>query len=303
MLIYWGGSFAIGCCQWLAPRLGPGLAEAALVLEHIVRALVIVAVYALIVGGSPDGFLARPSHRYILACGLLLGSLLGMAAVVHRRDQGRMQQVAGRLREYGEMLLGRSRLTKAIGRTETLRPRRTRRAVLFADIRGFTRWSEPRRPEEVLAMLGAFYEAVENACEPFRPDKAKHTADEVMMFFADPVAAACAALAMRDAAGEVLAPHGLHVGAGMHYGDVIEGLVGSQRTKAYDILGDTVNTAKRVCDHAERGRIMVTFGMYDACHGRIRVGGDANIHAKGKSTALVVAELLDAEDPDPPAQG
>lgn len=291
-MVYAAVSVLVGACQAAAPRLPVRAAEAVVVAEHVVRSLSIAAVYAVVDGGGIGDFLAEPEHRFLAAGCVLLGVMLGMAAIGHRRDQDRLATVAVRLREYGEMLLGRSRLTRAIGREDALEPRRTRRSVLFADVRGFTRWSEPRSPEEVLAMLGTLYEEVESACAPYKPSKTKHTADEVMMFFTEPVAAARAALALRAAAERILSPHGLHIGAGVHHGDVIEGLVGASRTKAYDILGDTVNTAKRICDHAAPGSIMVTFAFFDACRGAISVGSDRSINAKGKSSEVLVCELL-----------
>ncbi len=140
-------------------------------------------------------------------------------------------------------------------------------------------------------MLDGVYTAAEHACARFKPARTKHTGDEVMMFFAEPVAAAQAALALRDEVEAFLALYGLHVGAGLHHGEVIEGLVGASRTKAYDILGDTVNTAKRVCDNAKPGKIVVTFTFFEACRGRIEIAGDQQLNAKGKSTAILVAEL------------
>jgi len=217
---------------------------------------------------------------------------LGASAVVHRRDRERLADVVDRLKGYSEMLLGRSMLTRAMENEDDLRPRRTRRSVLFADIRGFTRWSETRSPEEVLLMLDGVYSAAESACARFKPARTKHTGDEVMMFFAEPIAAAEAALALRDEVGSFLSLYGLHVGIGIHHGEVIEGLVGASRTKAYDILGDTVNTAKRVSDHAKPGRIVVTFTFFEACRGRAIIEGDEHLSAKGKSSLILISELI-----------
>jgi adenylate cyclase len=278
--------------QW-GGRLASGVAaEACVVIEHLVRALAVVAVYGAVERQTPAEFLAESGHRYLVAGTALLGIALGASAVVHRRDRSRIAEVADRLRSYSEMLLGRSMLTKAMGRDDDLRPRRTRRSILFADIRGFTKWSEAHSPEEVLLMLDGMYSAAEHACAAFKPARTKHTGDEVMMFFSEPLAAAQAALALRAEVQAFLALYGLDVGAGLHHGEVIEGLVGASRTKAYDILGDTVNTAKRVCDNAKPGSILVTFTFYEACRGRIEIAGDQRLNAKGKSTAILAADLL-----------
>jgi class 3 adenylate cyclase len=289
--IHLGSSMLVATCLAWARLLSGMAGEGVQVLAHIVRALAVVAVYAAIDAGNPVSFLAEPEHRFLVVGTALLGCALGVAAVVHRRDRARLAAVVAQLKGYSEMLLGRSMLNKAMGSSDDLRPRRTRRSVLFADIRGFTRWSEQHSPEEVLLMLDGVYSAAEAACARFRPARTKHTGDEVMMFFAEPVVAAEAALALREEVGAFLALYDLHVGIGLHHGEVIEGLVGASRTKAYDILGDTVNTAKRVSDHAKPGRIVVTFTFYEACRGRIIIAGDQSITAKGKSSAILVSEL------------
>jgi class 3 adenylate cyclase len=290
--IYACVSLLLAAGQWAGRRLTGIAAEGGVIVEHLVRALAVVAVYAAVEQQNAAAFLAESGHRYLVAGTGLLGVALGASAVVHRRDRSRIAEVADRLRSYSEMLLGRSMLTRAMGRDDDLRPRRTRRSVLFADIRGFTKWSEAHSPEEVLLMLDGMYTAAEHACAQFRPARTKHTGDEVMMFFAEPFVAAQAALALRSEIQAFLSLYGLDVGIGMHHGEVIEGLVGASRTKAYDILGDTVNTAKRVCDNANAGSILVTFTFYEACRGRIQIASDQPIHAKGKSSVLIVAELL-----------
>lgn len=297
LAVYWGVSLAVGACRAVGPRLPGAGREAAIVVEHVSRTLGMVGVYAAL-SGDPAGFLGAAQNRFLVAAMVMLGLALGIGAVLRLRSRARLEDVAGRLRGYSEMLLGKSVLRRAIGRDDDLRPRRTRRSVLFADVRGFTKWSEPRSPEEVLLMLDGVYTAAEQACARFNPERTKHTGDEVMMFFSDPMDAARAAIALRDEVGAFLGLYGLHVGIGIHHGDVIEGLFGSVRTKAYDILGDTVNTAKRVSDHARPGSIVVTFAFFEACRGRISIASDQRINAKGKSSAILVSELLAVLDGD-----
>lgn len=298
--VYWAASLAVGCCRRLGPALPVTGAEVAIIAEHVLRSLGMVGIYAAL-SDELAGFLSVAEHRFLAAAMALLGVALGIGAVLRLRDHVRLEEVAGRLRGYSEMLLGKSVLSRAMGRDDDLRPRRTRRSVLFADVRGFTKWSEPRSPEEVLLMLDGVYTAAEHACAPFHPERTKHTGDEVMMFFSDPLDAARAAIALRDEVGAFLGLYGLHVGIGIHHGDVIEGLFGSVKTKAYDILGDTVNTAKRVSDHAKPGCIVVTFTFYEACRGRISIASDQRINAKGKSSEILVAELVGVGQAEPPA--
>jgi adenylate cyclase len=275
-------------------------ADTLLVGEGVVRALVPLTVYLLIERVHSGSItLAEPSHAFLAAASLLLGLILGAAQAAGRREHARLVAVADQLRGYSELLLGRTMLNRALGGERELVPIRAQRSVVFADIRGFTRWSEPRPPEEVLAMLNGLYEAAERACAPYHPVRTKFTADEVLVYFPDPLDGARAALALRDAAGVFLAPYGLHVGIGMHHGPVIEGLLGARRTKAFDILGDVVNTAKRICDQATAGKIIISFACYEATRGRLLVGNGQQASAKGKSSVLIIAELLGVTESPP----
>jgi class 3 adenylate cyclase len=302
-LLYALFALILACLRTIREHADGLAADALLVAAGVVRALVPLSVYLLIErmhSGSIS--LAEPSHAFLAAASLLLGLILGAAQAAGRREHAQLVAVAGQLREYSELLLGRTMLARALGGERELVPTRAQRTVVFADIRGFTRWSEPRPPEEVLAMLNGLYEAAEHACAPFHPVRTKFTADEILVYFPDPLDGARAALALRDAAGAFLAPYGLHVGIGMHHGPVIEGLLGARRTKAYDILGDVVNTAKRICDLATAGKIIVSFACYEASRGQLVVSTGQQASAKGKSSVLIIAELIGVAG-QPPATG
>jgi class 3 adenylate cyclase len=204
--------------------------------------------------------------------------------------------VGTQLRTYSEWLLGKTLLHRAISDRTVLAPERRERSIMFADIRGFTAWSEMRTPEEVLAMLDHFYQAVETSLMGHEVIKLKYTADEAMVVFANPRTAAIVTLALRDATMTALKPHGLGVGIGLHSGPVIEGLVGGSRHKSFDVLGDTANTAKRICDHATTGEVLISYVFYTACAGKLRIGDERSARAKGKSSALLLSPLAGVLD-------
>jgi class 3 adenylate cyclase len=127
-------------------------------------------------------------------------------------------------------------------------------------------------------MLNAFYETTEKAVAPLWPIRIKYTADEALLVFAEPAPAVAAARALREALGPQLAAFGLSAGFGIHCGPVIEGLLGSESVKAFDVLGDTVNVAKRLCDGAAGGEILASgatplAGEEDAPVRELRVKG------------------------------
>ncbi|MBK9521598.1 MAG: adenylate/guanylate cyclase domain-containing protein [Rhodocyclaceae bacterium] len=137
---------------------------------------------------------------------------------------------------------------------------RVSRAVLFMDIRGFTAWSEQQAPEAVVGLLNQYYRVAEATLGEGRTIKIKYTADEVMAVFAETAMAATDGSRMLAAAQRMLAESNLAAGAGLHHGPVVEGVLGGVGVKAYDFIGDTVNTAKRLCDAAKAGELLISRG-------------------------------------------
>jgi adenylate cyclase len=139
------------------------------------------------------------------------------------------------------------------------RVRRQSVGVLFADLVGFTTLAEDMTPEEVMAMLRAFHGHMEE--EVFRHGGCleKFIGDALLATFGVPDAGArdatdalaCArgmqaALAAwnEERAKEGRAP--LRMGIGLHYGPVVMGDIGSQRSMAFATVGDTVNVTSRL---------------------------------------------------------
>jgi len=286
-LAYWAFSVAIGAAQELRLRAaGARWRFAATLAENVLRAAIIVVMYAIFEAVSNPrnatiaGFFADPSHGYVAASLLALGLVIGVAQVTADGYLALLRSTASQLRRYSELAMGRRVLERAVEDEASLVPTRRERAVLFLDIRGFTSWSERRSPEEVVRMLNGFYAATEEASAPCRPIRIKYTADEAMLVFAEPALALAAARAIREALVPCLAPFGLAAGFGVHAGPVFEGLLGSESVKAYDVLGDTVNVANRLCAAASGGEILVSeeaaaTGAGDAPVRELRVKGKA----------------------------
>jgi adenylate cyclase len=287
---YWGYALGFALLQSARPRAAVVLAE------NVLRSSIPLVMYALFEARlkntplSLDQFFADRAHAFLAVVLLLLGVLLGFADISLRRSLATIAALTARLRRYSQWALGAGLLDRAIADERVLSLQRVQRAVLFMDIRGFTAWSEAQTPEEVVAMLHRYYSAAEQAAAAFAPVKLKYTADEVMAVFADASAALQAGLAMLRAAMPVLAPAGLGLGCGVHQGLLVEGVLGGEGSKAYDFIGDTVNTAQRLCDAAGHGELLASAQACEAAGVASRE--QREVLAKGKREPLLAAVLL-----------
>lgn len=288
---YWAFAVGFAAIQGSQQYLPRG--HSVLVLaENVLRSAVPLVLYALFearISGADASvriFFEDSAHQFLALVLLLLGSLLGFADVSLRRSMVQVQLLTERLLTYSQWALGSKILERAIGDASTLALKRTQRAVLFLDIRGFTAWSESKSPEEVVNMLHNFYATTEVALDSHVPIKLKYTADEVMAVFADALCAIHAGKAILASLQQQLSDMSLTVGAGVHFGNVVEGVMGAQGAKAYDFIGDTVNTAQRLCDAAAAGELLASM---DACNAAgIPIFTVRDIVAKGKSTSVQV---------------
>lgn len=286
---YWGFAIGFGVLQALQARR-PAWDGLLVLLESVLRSAIPLMLYALFearskgIGLSLEGFFGDRAHSFLAIVLLLLGVLLGFAEVSLRRSLARVHALTARLRQYSEWALGSGILDRAIDDAQTLSLKRVDRAVLFLDIRGFTAWSEQQSPEAVVGMLNAFYATAEAALGETLPIKLKYTADEVMAVFADAGDAVRAGTRMLAHTRAMLSGLGLAAGAGVHCGPVVEGVLGAQGAKAYDFIGDTVNTAQRLCDAAAPGELLASLQACEAAD--IASGPSRDIQVKGKRAAL-----------------
>ncbi|MCX7174046.1 MAG: adenylate/guanylate cyclase domain-containing protein [Proteobacteria bacterium] len=292
---YWSYALAFTLLQGWQAHAGRILAPL-VILENLLRATIPLLMYALFEALSGQGrttledFFGDSAHVFLTIVLLLIGVLLGFADLNLRRSLSVIRELAARLREYSEWSLGSGILERAIADSATLNLQRVERAVLFMDLRGFTAWSERQAPETVVGMLNEYYRIAENCLLPFVPIKLKYTADEVMAVFVDAAQAAAAGRALLAALPQISdGGSGLRAGIGLHYGPVVEGVLGGNTVKAYDFIGDTVNTAQRICDAAGAGELLASAATAQAIGAAL--SGRREIAAKGKSEPLAVCVL------------
>ena len=132
-------------------------------------------------------------------------------------------------------------------------------AVLFADIRGFTKIAESKLPYDVVFLLNRYFEAVGSAVAESGGIVNQYIGDGVMALFGvdtdletgcRQALLASKAMARRveelsdKLAGELKTP--LRIGLGIHAGSVVVGVIGYGSTHYLTAVGDTTNTASRL---------------------------------------------------------
>jgi class 3 adenylate cyclase len=172
-----------------------------------------------------------------------------------------------------------------------LQLKRLERTILFMDIRGFTRWSESRPPEDVVNMLNRYYQTAEATLNQYAVIKIKFSADEVLAIFPTVDDGLQAALKLRLQINQLLGRHGLGVGIGLHTGPMVEGLLGSKDVRFYDVIGDTVNTAKRIESSAISGEVLISDAVRIVIGATFRAGPKRYVTVKGKEEPVVVYPL------------
>jgi adenylate cyclase len=175
--------------------------------------------------------------------------------------------------------------------------------TLFADIRGFTSFSENLDPETLVSVLNRYLAAAADAILSEQGTIDKFMGDAVMAWFNAPIPQADHALrAIRAALGirraveqlkdEIPSELQRSFGVGIHYGEVVLGLVGTETRLEYTAIGDSVNTAKRIQENSQAGQILISAEVYKQLEQVLLVKPVTPIVAKGKRLPLEVYELI-----------
>lgn len=298
-LAYWGFSIAIGVLQALRLRLPAVFNNPIIVIENVTRTSILFLMYAIFEThanptqtASLNEFFGDASHQFIGLAVLFLGFIIGLANLIADRYLGLLKETSAQLKKYSEWLLGRDLLSQTLTNPSALSLTRRERTVMFMDIRGFTRWSETQSPENVVNLLTKFYQVTESILTRHSVIKFKLSADEVMAVFSTADSAVQAAFELRSPVNQLLSSAYLGVGIGLESGLLVEGLLGSVEVRFYDVIGDTVNTAKRIESAAQPGEVLISENVYNEIGQTVRTSDKREIGVKGKAKPLVVYPIL-----------
>jgi adenylate cyclase len=179
--------------------------------------------------------------------------------------------------------------------------------VMFADLRGFTSYSEQYPPEQVVAMLNHYFDIAVPIIISHGGTITDFIGDAVMAIFNAPapqpehvMLAARAGLAVQTAieAEAARRPGWPRFRVGIHTGSAVVGNIGSLQRWAYTAIGDTVNVAARLEGLAETGKVVISADCLAALGGQARVSPLGALAVKGREQPIETF-VLDALHADP----
>ncbi len=208
--------------------------------------------------------------------GQLTASFNDMVAGLKERDF--ISNTFGRYvdREIARDLLSRPEASRLGGEKREV-------AILFADVRGFTPLAETLSPEAVIHLINRHFARMIEVIQVHRGIIVDFLGDAILAFF-DPLdgpmepvvrrAIGCAlklqtAVEALNLAEPALPP--LHLGIGLHAGEVVVGNIGSENRAKYGIIGAAVNLTHRIQGQAQGGEVVVSEMVFHHCEETVAV--------------------------------
>ena len=184
------------------------------------------------------------------------------------------------------------------------RPQRRVISVLFADVRGFSTFSENLEPETLIEIINGYFTQAVSAISYYGGLTDKFMGDAVMALYNTPLnpqedhveRAIRTALMIQN---NMIAHHmdmpadkRLYFGTGIHVGEAVVGNVGSALRKDYSAIGDAVNLAKRVQETARPGQILLSSEAYERARDWVIVEAMNPMRVKGRMALEQIYELI-----------
>ncbi len=181
--------------------------------------------------------------------------------------------------------------------------KRTDITTLFADIRGFTTFSENQEPEQLVKVLNRYLAAMAEAVLAQEGTIDKFMGDAIMAWFNAPIPqpdhtlrAVKTALIIRASVEklyqELPADSHLAFGVGIHYGEAVLGLIGTEKRLEYTAISDSVNIAKRIQENSAKNQILISKIAYERVNTEVEAVHHAEMVLKGKAQPMEVFEVL-----------
>lgn len=167
--------------------------------------------------------------------------------------------------------------------------------ALFADLRGFTSFSESTDPIEVMELLNRYFGVAVPVVLRNGGTVIQFVGDAMLAVFDAPTPApdhefraARAALEMQRAIAEVAGDHedAPRFRIGINTGVALLGNIGSSELRSFNVVGDAVNVASRLETSAEPGAVVIGENTYRAIADRVVATHIGALELKGKGVPI-----------------
>jgi class 3 adenylate cyclase len=176
--------------------------------------------------------------------------------------------------------------------------------MMSSDLRGFTAISENLEPEQVVAMLNAYFEVMMEVIHHYGGTINDVIGDALLVFFGAPQkmpdrterAIACA-IAMQNAMGKVNDTNRLtglpelEMGIGLHNSEVVVGNIGSRLRTKYSVVGSGVNLVTRIESYTVGGQVLASESVCKKAGDMLRIDGRREVYPKGFALPLKIYEI------------
>jgi adenylate cyclase len=230
------------------------LDQPGVVITGAACALLTVVSYGLVHGFAVDG--AAPLRSAVSLVSILITTVLALRSISANQRVKQVERERANLARFFspktvDQLVG-IHIPFSFARSHPA-------AVLFADMIGFTAYASDKSPAFVIGVLRDLLGVLSEAVFLHHGSIDKFLGDGLMAFFGPPLTS------LRDATNAALcaleivksverwnqkharcSEQALRVAVGIHYGEVIQGDVGSEKQLELTLIGDTVNIASRV---------------------------------------------------------
>ncbi|MBI5887375.1 MAG: HAMP domain-containing protein [Deltaproteobacteria bacterium] len=295
-------------------------------VDRVNRYIKYLTIFGLIIGGFGALLIAtiivKPVHALIRSAKEIGDGNFDYRMEVHRKDE--LGHLMASFNEMAAGLQQKQIIKESFGRyvapevlemilhnRETwFKGKKTTVTVLFADIRGFTSYSERTDPETLINHLNEYFTLMTSIVQKNQGYIDKFIGDALMAVFGSPVHyedhALCAARAACEMQEKLAGfnrgrPESdrIDIGIGINTGEVVAGNLGSNQKMEYAVIGDGVNTASRLCSAAKKGEIIISKSNYTAIKSNdFECPPLDKITVKGKAEPLEIFNLIPRRSPD-----
>ncbi|MGO9568935.1 MAG: AAA family ATPase [Desulfomonilaceae bacterium] len=243
-----------------------------------------------------------PEYRFCTEC----GNSLSLLAAPSAQDVS-VEEILRKIQKY----LPNGLTEKILAQRDKIEAERRQATIMFVDMKGFTSLTEKLGPEETLTFMDQVFEILINKIQDYEGTVNELTGDGVVALFGVPIGmedapqrAVRSALAIhkemirfneRIKGDHRIQPVLLRIG--INSGPVAFGALGNDQRAQFAAVGDAVNVAARMQQHAEPGTTYVTEEIFRLTEGFFRFEALGPKPIKGKDKPAKAYRVIAARGP------